>query len=131
MSEITLTTISVNKDFISVFDREVFPQQLRGGMILTERIDALNFRIRASEAGYKTDWHIAGDPTLIIIQKGTLRINLRNGEYHDFGTGTMFIARDFLPKNIDFDAHKHGHKAEVMGEESLLAVHIKLNEISN
>lgn len=131
MSEITLTTITVNQEFISVFDQEVFPQQLRGGMILTERIDALNFRIRESNPGYKTEWHVAGDPTLIIIQKGTLRINLQNGKFKDFGAGTMFIAKDFLPKNIDFDAHKHGHKAEVMGEESLLAVHIKLNEISN
>ncbi|MFT6828537.1 MAG: hypothetical protein ACJAZV_001830 [Roseivirga sp.] len=131
MSEITLTTISVNQEFISVFDQEVFPQHLSGGMILTERINALNFRIRESKAGYTSDWHVAGDPTLIIIQKGTLRIKLRNGEYQDFGTGTMFIAKDFLPKNIDFDTNKHGHKAEVMGEESLLAVHIKLNEISN
>lgn len=130
MSEITLTTITVNQDFISVFDQEVFPQQFRGGMTLTERIDALNFRIRASEARYKTEWHVAGDPTMIIIQKGILRIQLRNGEYKDFEAGTMFIAKDYLPNNIDFDTNKHGHQAEVIGDENLLAVHIKLSEVS-
>jgi hypothetical protein len=129
MSDITLPTISINQDFITVFGQEVFSRQLRGGMILTERIDALNFRIRTSEVGYKTEWHVAGDPTLIIIQKGTIRITLQNGEHKDFSAGAMFIAKDYLPTNIDFDIKKHGHKAEVIGKENLLAVHIKLSEI--
>ena len=129
MPAIAIPTISVNQDFVTVFGQEVFPQQLHGGMILTERIEALNFRIRESNPGYKTEWHVAGDPTLILIQKGTLRITLQNGDFQDFGSGTMFIAQDYLPINIDFDPNKHGHQAEVIGKQSLLAIHIKLSEI--
>lgn len=128
MSAIAIPTISVNQDFVTVFGQEVFPQQLHGGMILTERIEALNFRIRESNPEYKTEWHVAGDPTLILIQKGTLRITLQNGDFQDFGSGTMFIAQDYLPENIDFDPKKHGHMAEVNGQESLLAVHIRLSK---
>jgi hypothetical protein len=69
---------------------------------------------------------LSGDPTLIIIQKGILRISLQNGIYKDFKSGDMFIAADNLPENIVFDPKIHGHRAEVLGDETLLAVHIKL-----
>tara|TARA_R110001592_G_scaffold2039_5_gene12689 strand:- start:1025 stop:1408 length:384 start_codon:yes stop_codon:yes gene_type:complete len=126
---INIPTLSVNEDFVTVFSEEAFPQHVRGGMTLTERIDALNLRIRTSEAGYESDWHVAGDPTLIIVQSGILRITLRNGEHKDFSAGSMFIAKDYLPEHIPFDTEKHGHCAKVMGNEALLAVHIKLEQI--
>ena len=94
--------------------------------MLSHRIDAQNFRLRESEPGYETDWHLAGDPTLIIIRQGILRITLRNGSYLDFNAGDLFIAADNLPEDLVFDDKKHGHKAMVMGEETLQAVHIKL-----
>lgn len=99
------------------------------GLFITDRMDALNFRHRASEPGYFSRWHVAGDPTLIIIRSGTLRIALRNGEYRDFKAGDLFIAQDHLQPNEVFDANLHGHTAEVIGDEILLAVHIKLAEI--
>ena len=126
---INIPTLTVNENFVTVFSEEAFPQHVRGGMNLTERIDALNLRIRTSEAGYESDWHVAGDPTLIVIQSGILRITLRNGEHKDFVTGSMFIAKDYLPEHIPFDAEKHGHCAKVLGNETLLAVHIKLEQI--
>ncbi|MCE7990938.1 MAG: hypothetical protein HEP71_03120 [Roseivirga sp.] len=121
-----LSTITVNDDFVTVFAEETFPQHTRGGMVLTDRIEAQNLRLRESAPGYQTDWHVAGDPTLIIIQQGTLRIHLQNGDYRDFSKGDSFIARDYLPDNIDFDKGIHGHKAEVRGNDTLKAVHIKL-----
>jgi len=121
-----IPTISVDGNYVSVFSEESHEQTVRGGMILTDRIDAQNLRLRMSEPGYKADWHVAGDPTLIIIQKGTLRISLRNGEFKDFKTGDSFIAKDYLPKGINFDNSIHGHKAEVIGDAQLLATHIKL-----
>ncbi len=126
---ISIPTISVNEDFVTVFSKEAFPQHVRGGMNLTERIDAQNLRIRTSKAGYESDWHVAGDPTLILVQSGTLRITLRNGKYKEFSAGSMFIAKDYLPKHILFDTEKHGHSAKVLGNETLLAVHIKLDQI--
>lgn len=125
---ISIPTITVNNNFTTVFSEEAFAQYARGGMNLTDRIDALNLRIRTSQVGYESDWHVAGDPTLIIVQCGILRIILRNGEYKDFGVGSMFIAKDYIPENIAFDPEKHGHCAKVMGNEALLAVHVKLGQ---
>jgi len=99
------------------------------GLFITDRMDALNFRHRASEPGYFSRWHVAGDPTLIIIRAGTLRMTLRNGEYRDFSAGDMFIAQDRLQVGELFDDNIHGHTAELIGDETLLAVHIKLAEI--
>lgn len=127
MEKVTvLPTITVNGDFVTIFEEEAFPQHTRGGMILTERIEAQNLRLRESAPGYQTDWHVAGDPTLIIIQQGSLRICLQNGDFRDFSKGEAFIAKDYLPAHINFDPAVHGHKAEVRGTDSLMAVHIKL-----
>jgi hypothetical protein len=38
------------------------------GLFISSRQEALNFRHRMSEPGYFSDWHVAGDPTLIIIR---------------------------------------------------------------
>lgn len=127
MDPINIITITVDNNFVSVFSQEIYERSVRGGMILTDRINAQNLRLRESASGYTTDWHIAGDPTLIIVQQGTLRITLQNGEFKDFHTGDQFIAKDYLPNNISFDLKIHGHKAEVMGQDIFKAVHIKLS----
>jgi hypothetical protein len=121
-----LITICCDQSHISIFSEKCFEKTARNGMLLTDRIPAQNFRLRESMPGYFTDWHLSGDPTLIIIQKGILRISLQNGIYKDFKSGDMFIAADNLPENIVFDPNIHGHRAEVFGDETLLAVHIKL-----
>ena len=99
-----IPTITVNEDYISIFSEESFPEEVKGGMLLTERINAQNFRLRESKASYKADWHIAGDATLIIVQKGVLRITLQNKSYRDFKAGEMFIAKDDLPSDVSFNS---------------------------
>lgn len=128
-SEKHITSITTDTNFLTVFSEEVFPMQNRGGMLLTDRINALNFRVRESLPGYKTDWHVAGDPTLIIVQQGTLRIILRDGNSKDFSSGDMFIAKDYLSSHIKFDNTIHGHQAEVIGNTVFRAVHIKLDSM--
>ena len=118
--------IRIDRDHRSVFGETSFEKEVRGGMLLTDRIDAQNFRLRESKPGYEADWHMAGDATLIIVQAGVLRIELRDGSFRDFKAGDQFIAADTLPSGVDFDSEKHGHKALVIGEETLRAVHIKL-----
>jgi hypothetical protein len=118
--------ITTNEDNLSCFKEIHFHKNERGGMFLTDQIGAKNFRIRESDPGYITDWHMSGDPTMIIIQKGILRITLPNGEFKDFKAGDEFIAADNLPLGIEFINGVHGHKAEVIGGKSLKAVHIKL-----
>lgn len=110
----------------SLFHDKAYSLADYNGLFITDRIDALNFRHRASEPGYFSTWHVAGDPTLIIIRKGFLRITLRNGDSRDFAAGDMFIAQDYLQEDEPFDALIHGHTAQLIGDQTLLAVHIKL-----
>lgn len=121
-----VSTITTNDTGVSVFDEVAFDVNQRGGMFLTEQITSKNFRIRKSAPGYTTDFHLSGDETMLIILKGSLKIELQNGDYKIFSSGDYFIAKDNLPENIIFDSQIHGHKASVIGDESLEAIHIKL-----
>ena len=112
----------------SYFSERDYDLTQHGGMWISAQQPALNFRHRKSHPGYKASWHVAGDPTLIIILRGTLRIGLRNGECKDFSAGSQFIAADDLGNDIPFDDSCHGHTAEVLGDETLEAVHIKLTK---
>ena len=122
-----IPTITTNENGISIFEDTNFSVEQRGGLFLTEQIGSKNFRIRKSDVGYATDFHLAGDATFIIIQKGSLKIELQNGDFKIFNPGNCFIAQDNLPENIEFNSKIHGHKASVVGNESLQAIHIKLN----
>lgn len=110
----------------SIFSEIQFSLEDYNGLFITQRQEALNFRYRVSEPGYFSAWHVAGDRTLIIIRSGTLRITLRDGEYRDFTAGDLFIADDRLQKDEVFNNAVHGHSAELIGEQVLQAVHIKL-----
>ena len=121
-----VSTITTNDSGISVYDEIEFDVNQRGGMFLTDQIASKNFRIRKSNVGYETDFHLAGDATFIVILKGSMKIELQNSDYKIFSAGDYFIANDNLPENIIFDSKIHGHKASVIGDESLEAIHIKL-----
>lgn len=123
-----IPTITTNENGISIFENIDFSVQQRGGLFLTDQIATQNFRIRKSDVGYETDFHISGDPTFIIIQKGSLKIELQDGNFIIFHPGDCFIAEDNLPENVTFDVTIHGHKASVIGEEALQAIHIKLKK---
>lgn len=118
--------ITTNENGISIFSEVDFEANQRGGMFLTEQIAAKNFRIRRSDVGYATDFHLAGDATFIIILKGSLQIELQNGDTKIFTSGESFIAKDNLDEDVVFDNKIHGHKASVWGNEILEAIHIKL-----
>ena len=105
-----------------------WPTEERGGMFISPRIDCSSLRIRQSKPGYFADWHVAGEPVLIIIQQGVLRIGLHDGEKRDFGEGEAFIAADKLPEGESFDPERHGHTAKVVSETTLRAIHIKLSD---
>ena len=122
-----IPTINTDENGISVFSEVDFSVQQRGGLFLTEQIGSKNFRIRKSDVGYATDFHLAGDATFIIIQKGSLKIELQNGDFKIFSSGDCFIAQDNLPEDIVFNNQIHGHKASVIGNEPIQAIHIKLN----
>jgi len=95
--------------------------------MLSEQQSALNFRLRSSAPGYQSDWHVAGDPTLLIIQAGTIEIELRDGSLKRFSAGELFVAQDYLDEGIEF-SDLLGHRARVIGQEPLNALHLKLSK---
>jgi len=126
LQKITVPVLTNEPSGISVFKDVEYSVEDYNGLMITDRQDALNFRYRISEPGYFSSWHVAGDPTLIIIRSGMLRMTLRNGEYRDFSAGDLFIAQDKLVEGEVFDNTKHGHTAQLIGENTVQAVHIKL-----
>lgn len=92
---------------------------------LSDQIAAVNFRLRRSE-NYRADYHVAGDPTLLIVLSGTMRIALPSGETREFSKGDMYIAEDYLTAETAFETGLHGHRAETLGEEPYHAMHLKL-----
>ena len=126
---VSIDTITIDENYRSVFSTVEFPQSPRGELWISEQEQCLNLRYRSSSAGYESDWHVAGDPTLIVISSGCLEVELRDGSRKQFSAGSKFIARDFLPPHLDFDSSLHGHRARVIGEEELTAIHIKLANI--
>jgi hypothetical protein len=122
----TLPTLITDKHGTSVWTHHDWPIEQRGGMLLSPRIDCSSLRLRRSEPGYQADWHVAGDPTLIVIRSGRVRLILRDGSERAFGAGDAFIAADVVPDGQNFDPALHGHRAEIAGDEPLEAIHIKL-----
>lgn len=124
-----IITIDNDDEGVSVFCETQYDLNDHNGMLLSQQINAVNFRLRQSHKGYEADWHVAGDPTLIIILAGVLRITLRNDACHDFSVGEMFIAKDKLLVGQQFDMARHGHRAGVFGDTPLSVVHIKLGSL--
>ena len=128
-SEMNITCVANDDGSASYFTKKTVTLNGDNKRMLSEQISAMNFRLRNSGADYESGWHVAGDPTLIIVRSGILRIALRNGDYRDFKAGDIFIAQDRLQENEVFDSNIHGHTAELIGDDVLLALHIKLAEI--
>ncbi len=127
LSEITVTCVKNNGQDASFFAEENITLTGTEARQLSEQIGAINFRLRQSPCEYASDWHVAGDRTLLIILSGSVRITLRDGNYKDFAPGEMFIADDYLAEGIAFSDIAHGHCAEAIGVEPLKALHLKLS----
>ncbi|MFC3120893.1 hypothetical protein [Agaribacter flavus] len=126
MNSIQLPVLTINQHEQSIFKTLSLSLSDYNGMFISERQSALNYRHRFSESGYESDWHVAGDPTLITIQQGAIELVTRLGEKRRFGLGEQFIAADYLHlKTLEDEGI--GHKARVLGNTPLLALHIKLS----
>ena len=124
--QITITSVTNEGGGASVFSSKVVSLEGNVERMLSQQIPAENFRLRKSNSTYSSDWHVAGDSTLLIILSGTVKIVLRNGQSRSFSAGEMFIADDYLLPSVSFDNALHGHRAEVVGEQELCALHLKL-----
>lgn len=123
---ITVTTVNNDGDGLSQFGSQEFSLAGEPWRQLSEQQTAENFRLRQSSADYSSNFHVAGDPTLLVILSGSVRITLRSGEYREFSSGAMFIAEDYLRTGVEFEADVHGHMASVVGGNSLSVLHLKL-----
>ena len=125
----TLPTISNDGKGASFFgSREI---TLEGELMrqLSDQITAVNFRLRHSE-NYSSDYHVAGDPTLLIVLSGTIKIELPTGETREFSQGDLYVAEDYLEADVKLKKGVHGHRAEMIGDTPYKAVHIKLDRRS-
>ena len=111
----------------SVFSKKQYQLTGSSERRLSDQIQAENFRLRSSDSSYTSDWHVAGDPTLLVVLTGIVQIVLRSGDYLQFSAGQMFVAEDFLEGDVQFDNQRHGHRAEVVGDEELRVLHLKLS----
>ena len=127
-SQHRLPMLTTDADGRSVWVDTSWPTEPRGEMFLSPRIGCSSLRLRQSKPGYQADWHVAGEAVLIVVQQGTLRIGLHNGETRDFSEGEAFIAADKLPDGQAFDPDHQGHTAKVVSETTLKAIHIKLRD---
>ena len=124
-----LPTLITDEDGYSVFTTASWPGEQRGGLLLSPQIGASSFRLRTSQTDYTADWHVSGEPTLIVVRRGTLRIGLRDGTHRDFSAGDAFVAADCVVEGDTFNPAVHGHNSAAIGDEPLQAVHIKLAEL--
>ena len=126
VSLVTIVTITNDGQSGSYFSKREI--ELNGDITrqLSDQIGAVNFRLRRSK-NYSANFHVAGDPTLLIVLAGTMRITLPSGESRDFTQGDMYIAEDYLAAGVTFKDGLHGHSAKTIGDVPYSAVHLKLS----
>ena len=127
-SDIDIVCVKNDGNNASYFDKRSVDLTGSRDRMLSEQIPALNFRLRTSDTTYSSDWHVAGDPTLLIVLSGSIEIELRNGEKKQFNQGEMFIAQDYLANGVIYDKKTHGHRAQVIGNDALQVLHLKLSK---
>lgn len=113
---------------VSIFGVREISLDGNSNWMLSDQQQALNFRLRSSSSPYESNWHVAGDPTLLIILNGAIEIELRDGSSKTFSIGDMFIAEDHLPDGVKFNPSLSGHRARVVGGGELQALHLKLEK---
>jgi len=130
-SNMTVVCVTNDGENASYFDKRSFELSGNNQRMLSEQITAVNFRLRTSDTKYASDWHVAGDPTLLIILSGCIQIELRNGKTKRFRRGEMFIAEDYLTSETNYNKSIHGHRAQVVSDDDLQVLHLKLNKRKN
>ena len=125
--EIIIPCVTNNGNDASFFSEKNITLNGDDQRMLSEQISAVNFRLRNSGSSYESDWHVAGDPTLLIILSGCVQIELRNGQCKEFKAGEMFVAQDYLQKGAEFN-QSLGHRARVLGDEKIHVLHLKLSK---
>jgi hypothetical protein len=123
-----IPVVTNNGDGVSFFSIQEIPLEGTVERLLSDQQSAVNFRWRESDASYASGFHVAGDPTLLVILSGTLGVELQNGEERHFSAGEYFIAEDYLSDDVVFDETIHGHRAYVMNGQRLSALHLKLDK---
>lgn len=124
---IKVITIFNDGSSASQFGEQSFELNGEPLRMLSDQQNAENFRVRTSSPGYESGWHTAGDPTLLLIMAGSVEIILRDDSTATFHAGDMFIAQDYLNDGIKQN-ESHGHRARVIGNHDLMAIHIKLRK---
>ena len=79
-------------------------------------------QLRVSPVGYASDWHCAESPMHLVVLRGQMLFELRDGSTRTFGPGDHLLVDDRLPEGASFDSSVHGHRSRQVGAEELVTL---------
>jgi oxalate decarboxylase/phosphoglucose isomerase-like protein (cupin superfamily) len=92
---------------------------------LTEVFSAEGYQLRHSPVGFRSQFHVTGNPQWVFILSGQMEIGLQDGSSRVFSAGEHFYSADTLPAGASFDPAVHGHWSRQVGEEPLRTLFLK------
>ena len=92
---------------------------------LTEVFSAEGYQLRHSPVGFRSQFHVTGNPQWVFILSGQMEIGLQDGSSRVFSAGEHFYSADTLPDGASFDPAVHGHWSRQVGEEPLRTLFLK------
>lgn len=83
------------------------------------------YQLRASPAGFASDFHCTGHPQWVFVLAGRMEIGLQDGSARVFGPGEHFYSADLLPPGADFDPAVHGHRSRALDDRPLRTLFVR------
>lgn len=99
-------------------DEPIPPSERRPAARLSPLLASGGYQLRESPVGFRSEFHCAGAPPWLFLQRGQLEIGLQEGSTRVFGPGQHFCSADALPGRATFDPALHGHRSQQMGPAS-------------
>ncbi len=87
---------------------------------------ATGLQFRHSPPKIFNPWHCTARESSqwVIVTSGLMRVGLRDGTFHDFSPGEMFLSMDIQPGD-QFEDHQ-GHTSQAVGELALETFFVKV-----
>jgi hypothetical protein len=104
------------------FREEIIPLvEVKPQLFLSELLPGSGVQLRQSPPGYRMDFHCTTNPQWMFVLSGALEIGLQDGTSRVFRAGDHLYSRDMLPPGVTFDPKFHGHYAQQVGDEPVVA----------
>ena len=126
MTHFTKVVLFTDTDGKARFKEESLPmRQGNPQSQLTDIFSAEGYQLRYSPVGFRSQFHVTGQPQWVFILSGQMEIGLQDGTSRVFSAGDHFYSADTLPEGASFDPAVHGHWSRQVGEEPLRTLFLK------